>query len=453
MRQLHVVAVSDDGRHVLLAASRNATAPAFRVPLDDRLAAAVRGVLPRPGESTPPSSALSVREIQARLRAGQTVDQVAREAGVPVARVERFAGPVVSERERIVSAARAAVLTRARRGPSARPLGDAVDRHLGDAAGVDAASVRWTTGRQQDGRWIVEVAYNVRGRRKKAGWLFNPTAGELTAVDATSSVLGFVESEATTPSRRVVMAAPPSRSSATRRSGGSATPPRRLASPPSAPSRAAASRSAASADPPNRTAAGTGRPVARDTGRNRAPVAGRATSVEDQTAARRRSGATGGAAVSAAAGRVPSAARSGICSPAGRPQAAVPAASGSSVPTSGRRPAATSHPAATARSATAARPQEPASGAQRGPADPPATASTGPDRQPARRPRRQAATAAEPRRRVAAESAEPPQRPPQLRVVPDPATGRRRASMPAWADVLLSTTPPARPAEPDDGRG
>ena len=43
MRALHVVSLSEDGRYVLLAPSKNATAAAFRVALDDRLAAAVRG--------------------------------------------------------------------------------------------------------------------------------------------------------------------------------------------------------------------------------------------------------------------------------------------------------------------------------------------------------------------------------------------------------------------------
>lgn len=429
MRQLHVVAVSEDGRHVLLAPSRNATTAAFRVPLDDRLAAAVRGVLPRPGESAPPPSSLSVREIQARLRAGETVEQVARDAGVPVARVERFAGPVVSERERIVSAARAAVLTRARRGPSARPLGEAVDAHLGDAAGVDAASVRWTTGRQQDGRWVVEVSYSLRGRRKKAGWLFDPAARELTAVDATSAVLGFVEPQAATPPRRVVTAATPPRSSATRRSGSSGTPARRAATPPSAPSRAAASRVRASAVAPGPAATGTGRPPANDTGRTRAPSSGRTAAAVDQAAARARSRAAGRTAVSAAAGRVPSAARSGISPAAG--------AGG------GRQDAA---------QPGGARPPVTPAGPKRRPATRPAQLPAGPADATPRRPRAAAAAAAS-SRHPARTTADRPQGPPQLRVVPDPNAGRRRASIPAWADVLLSSTPPARPAEPDDGPG
>jgi hypothetical protein len=34
--------------------------------------------------------------------------------------------------------------------------------------------------------------------------------------------------------------------------------------------------------------------------------------------------------------------------------------------------------------------------------------------------------------------------------VRNPTKAARRARVPAWADVLLSTTPPARPSETDD---
>jgi len=95
VRELHVVSVSEDGRHVLLSA-RKAAAGEFRVALDSRLAAALRGELPRPGETTAPVISLTPKEIQSRLRAGESSEQIAASAGVPVARVERFAGPVLS---------------------------------------------------------------------------------------------------------------------------------------------------------------------------------------------------------------------------------------------------------------------------------------------------------------------------------------------------------------------
>ena len=84
MRELHVVAVSEDGRHIVLAGTKGATKGGFRVALDARLLAAVRGELPRPGEPEVRPSTLTPREIQDRLRAGESEEQIARSAGVPV---------------------------------------------------------------------------------------------------------------------------------------------------------------------------------------------------------------------------------------------------------------------------------------------------------------------------------------------------------------------------------
>ena len=50
-------------------------------------------------------SALSPREIQTRIRSGESVDDVARVAGIERDRVERFAAPVLAEREHVAGLA------------------------------------------------------------------------------------------------------------------------------------------------------------------------------------------------------------------------------------------------------------------------------------------------------------------------------------------------------------
>ena len=50
---------------------------------------------------------LRPKEIQARIRAGASVEQVAQMAGVDVGRVERFAHPVLLERARAAELAKA----------------------------------------------------------------------------------------------------------------------------------------------------------------------------------------------------------------------------------------------------------------------------------------------------------------------------------------------------------
>jgi hypothetical protein len=212
VRQLHVVALSEDGRSVLLATSKTATAGAFSVPLDGKLKAAVRGDLPRPGEQQAPGIGVTPKEIQARLRAGESTEQIAAAAGVPVARVERYAGPVLSERERIIEDVRAGFVSRSRRGPSQLPLGDAVDAALAETSGLRADSVTWTARRLESGHWLVQVSYVARARTRTASWVFEPHTRSVTASDSASAALGHVGDE---PAPRRVLA--PARPAATGR--------------------------------------------------------------------------------------------------------------------------------------------------------------------------------------------------------------------------------------------
>ena len=111
VRELRAVRVSDDGKELLLTETGDtpqagSTETSFILRADDRL----RGLLkPRPTNTeTRPESALSPREIQARLRAGETAEDVARAAGIPVTRVARYEAPIAAERVRIVDEVRRA---------------------------------------------------------------------------------------------------------------------------------------------------------------------------------------------------------------------------------------------------------------------------------------------------------------------------------------------------------
>ena len=65
MRQLHVLGVSDDGQALLLGPS--AGKASHRLPLDEKLRAAVRGQLSAVGVDRA-ESALTPKEMQARMR-------------------------------------------------------------------------------------------------------------------------------------------------------------------------------------------------------------------------------------------------------------------------------------------------------------------------------------------------------------------------------------------------
>lgn len=207
MRDLHVVAVSEDGRHVLLAGRPGAKTGGFRVALDERLAAAARGELTRPGEETP-STDLTPRDIQARLRAGESAEDIAEAAGVPLPRVLRFSGPVQGEMARVIEEARACHLVRGRLGPSAVVLGEAVDDAL-VAAGAPDESVEWTTRRDEDGTWVVRVTWFARARVRTASWRYDPMARAIAANDPASAALGHRDSDTPAVPRRKALPAPP----------------------------------------------------------------------------------------------------------------------------------------------------------------------------------------------------------------------------------------------------
>ena len=188
MRELHVLGVSEDGATLLLGTSKNATKPTHRIPLDERLRTAARGQM-APFGSDRAESGLTPKEMQARLREGASVEEVAKAAGVPVARVLPYFVPVEAERTRIVDEARAARMHR-HRGPNAtRPLGQAVDTHLQEVTGLKPESVAWTARRRRDGSWVVSVSYAARGRRK-AEWLWQPAGREVTPLDPAAGRLG-----------------------------------------------------------------------------------------------------------------------------------------------------------------------------------------------------------------------------------------------------------------------
>lgn len=186
MRQLHVLGVSDDGQALLLGPT--AGKASHRLPLDDKLRAAVRGQLSAVGVERA-ESALTPKEMQARMREGATPEEVAKEAQVPVARVLPYAAPVIAERERIVEQARAAVLHRSRGPNGQRPLGEVVDAHLGETAGLKPETVEWTARRRRDGAWVVLLSYAARGGRRSASWLWRANDRDLTALDASATRL------------------------------------------------------------------------------------------------------------------------------------------------------------------------------------------------------------------------------------------------------------------------
>ncbi|QIY65026.2 septation protein SepH [Streptomyces sp. RPA4-2] len=179
MPELRVVAVSNDGTRLVLKA---ADSTEYTLPIDERLRAAVRGDRPRLGQiEIEVESHLRPRDIQARIRAGASAEEVAQLAGIPVDRVRRFEGPVLAERAFMAERARKTPVRRP--GENAGPqLGEAVqERLLIRGAGKD--TVQWDSWRRDDGTWEVLLVYLVAGEPHSASWTYDPPRRLVQAVD------------------------------------------------------------------------------------------------------------------------------------------------------------------------------------------------------------------------------------------------------------------------------
>lgn len=103
-------------------------------------------------------SALRPREIQSRIRAGQSLDEVARLAGVPAEQIEAYAAPVLAEREHVAGLALAAAVRRRGEGGAHRTLRPVVRERL-TAHQVDPDLVDWDAWRNEDRRWSVQATW------------------------------------------------------------------------------------------------------------------------------------------------------------------------------------------------------------------------------------------------------------------------------------------------------
>jgi hypothetical protein len=191
MRQLRLVGLNDDGSRLVL--RDEAAKTDYLLPLDERLAAALRGDRARLGQlEITLESQLRPRDMQARVRAGESPADVAKAAGLPLDRVMRFVAPVVAEREHIAEQA----LTAAVR----RPGGDGPGPVLGATVldklaskGIAADDVTWDAWRRDDGRWTVLARYTYEGRERTAEWAYDPGARAAHAVDDDARTLSGVK--------------------------------------------------------------------------------------------------------------------------------------------------------------------------------------------------------------------------------------------------------------------
>lgn len=176
--ELTFLGPSHDGQRLLLAASDGQR---YELAVDARLIAVVSrehrdAAVKQP---TAQRELPTPREIQDRIRHGETVDDLANAVGADTAEIERFANPVITERAHMAETARQLRVTI---GSDTKTLQEAVLGRL-RTRGIDVASTLWDAWRRKDGLWTVVVAYPITHGTQVATFTYDAGAQTVEAAD------------------------------------------------------------------------------------------------------------------------------------------------------------------------------------------------------------------------------------------------------------------------------
>lgn len=166
MTELRTIGRSDDGESIeLLDLDGNS----YGVRITDHLKSLVNQ--PRLSaiisEDEVREESISIKEIQARLRAGESMESIADRGGVSVEKVERFSAPILQERSYIISLAQKAHV---RKGEP--PLLEVIAERL-VPRGVEMKQVTWNAFRNEDASWHITLRYPTRDGEGSASWTFD----------------------------------------------------------------------------------------------------------------------------------------------------------------------------------------------------------------------------------------------------------------------------------------
>ncbi|MGB3301979.1 septation protein SepH [Gordonia sp. (in: high G+C Gram-positive bacteria)] len=190
MRELHADRLDSDGSHIVVMDLESGEE--FIIPIDKTLRSLVNPAEPgTPTAPEPPmpdanspatgvtepeqraaaAPSLTPREIQGRIRAGSSAEELAVATGVSVDKITRFAHPVLLERARAAELARASH-PRSVDGPVAGTLGEIVAECLA-LRGIPAQKSEWDAWRSESGQWMVQVRPDPADEAT-ARWRFTP---------------------------------------------------------------------------------------------------------------------------------------------------------------------------------------------------------------------------------------------------------------------------------------
>ncbi|ANJ26869.1 septation protein SepH [Agromyces aureus] len=179
MQELKVIGVENGA---LLAASDDGAR--FRIEIDEVLQSRIRQAQPEVHTGPKPSP----REIQSLIRSGLSAEEVAQVTGASVDYVRRFEGPVVAEREHMVTSALAVPVHAVIEQDSDDPVtfGLAIRDRL---AKLGALGERWASWKDEERGWIVKLEFTADSIDHDARWGFEPRKQSLQPLNSEATTL------------------------------------------------------------------------------------------------------------------------------------------------------------------------------------------------------------------------------------------------------------------------
>jgi hypothetical protein len=176
MSELRVHGRSEDGQSLVL---HGMDGEQFSLKITDHLKSLVNQ--PRltsiSTNETAGSEGITIREIQSRLRAGESMESIVSTGGVSEEKVERYSAPILQERSYIISLAQKVVTKKS--GPT---LFEIVESKLAPR-GVDMRSIEWNTFRNENGSWHISLSYPTSTGGESARWEFDLTKKSIRSTD------------------------------------------------------------------------------------------------------------------------------------------------------------------------------------------------------------------------------------------------------------------------------
>jgi hypothetical protein len=193
MQELRLVAVSEDGIYAVLEVPGRSGR--FVLPIDDRLRIVARGQFSRLAQyEIEVENPLRPKEIQDRIRAGETAEEIADAAGIPIERIRRFEGPVLAERAYRAQEAQGATIRRAGESGPGKRLGDMIAERLQEL-GASPDEAEWDSRKRADGTWMVKLVFTAQGQPQLAEWVYDPQRRHVTPADDPAARLCLPEED------------------------------------------------------------------------------------------------------------------------------------------------------------------------------------------------------------------------------------------------------------------